>query len=73
MRISKTALWLSVLDALLVLLASASGILLKSVYARETPSWAIQGIGQDIVNIVAAVVLFIAAYSSGQPPGLFFC
>jgi hypothetical protein len=62
MRISKTALWLSVLDALLVLLASASGILLKSVYARETPSWAIQGIGQDIVNIVAAVVLFIAAY-----------
>jgi len=62
MKISKTALWLSVIDALLVLLASASGILLTSIYARETPSWAVQGIGQDIVNIVAVVVLFIAVY-----------
>lgn len=62
MRISKAALWLSVLDALLVLLASASGIFLKSIYARETPSWAVQGIGQDIVNLVAVVVLFISAY-----------
>jgi hypothetical protein len=62
MKISKTALWLSVIDALLVLTASASGIFLKSIYARETPSWAVQGIGQDIVNLVAAVVLFIAVY-----------
>ena len=62
MRIWKTALWLSVIDALLVVLASASGILLKSIYARETLSWAVQGIGQDIVNIVAVVVLFIAVY-----------
>src|SRR6266566_5855232 len=62
MRISKSALWLSVIDALLVLTASASGIFLKSIYVRETLSWAVQGIGQDIVNLVAAVVLFIAAY-----------
>jgi hypothetical protein len=62
MKISKTALWLSVIDALLVLLASASGILLKSIYARETSSWAVQGISQDTVNLVAVVVLFIAAY-----------
>src|SRR5579864_6582419 len=62
MKISKTALWFSVIDALLVLLASASGILLKSVYARETSSWAIEAIGQDTVNLVAVVVLFIAAY-----------
>jgi hypothetical protein len=62
MRISKIALWLSVIDALLILLASASGIFLKSIYARETLSWAVQGIGQDIVNLIAAVVLFIAAY-----------
>lgn len=58
----KTALWLSVLDALLVFLASASGIFLKSTYARETPSWAVQGIGQDIVNLVAALTLLIVAY-----------
>src|ERR1700694_805638 len=62
MKISKTALWLSVIDALLVLLASASGIFLTSIYARETPSWAVQGIGQDIVNLVAVMVLCIAAY-----------
>ena len=62
MKISKTALWLSAIDALLVLTASASGIFLKSIYARETPSWAVQGIGQDIVNLIAAVVLFIAIY-----------
>ena len=62
MKISKSALWLSVIDALLVLIASASGIFLKSIYARETPSWALQGIGQDIVNLVAVIVLFIAAY-----------
>src|SRR5436305_5439494 len=62
MKISKTALWLSVIDALLVLLASASGIFLKNIYARETPSWAVQGIGQDIVNLVAALALLIAAY-----------
>src|ERR1700738_3385591 len=62
MKISKIALWLSVIDALLVLLASVSGIFLKSVYARETPSWAVQGIGQDIVNLVAVMVLLIAAY-----------
>ena len=62
MKIAKSALWLTVIDALLVLLASASGIFLKSIYARETPSWALQGIGQDIVNLVAVVVLFIAAY-----------
>jgi hypothetical protein len=62
MKISKTVLWLSVIDALLVLLASSSGIFLKSVYARETPSWAVQGIGQDIVNLVAVVALCIAAY-----------
>ncbi len=62
MKISKIALWLSVIDALLVLLASASGILLKNIYARETPSWAAQGVSQDIVNLVAVVVLCIAAY-----------
>ncbi len=62
MKISKTPLWLSVIDALLVLIASVAGIFLKSIYARETLSGAAQAIGQDIVNLVAVVVLFIAAY-----------
>jgi hypothetical protein len=62
MRISKTSLWLSVIDALLVLLASVAGIFLKGIYARETPSGALQAIGQDIVNLAAVVVLCSAAY-----------
>ena len=62
MNVSKTALWLSVLDALFVLIASVVGILLKNTYVRETPAWAVQAIGQDMVNVVAVVVLFVAAY-----------
>lgn len=62
MNIGKTALWLSVLDGLLVLTTSASGIFLKSTYARETPAWAVQGIGQDIVNVIAVAILFFVVY-----------
>jgi hypothetical protein len=62
MKISKTALWLSVLVAILVLLASLAGLFLKSTYARETTSYALQGVGQDIENIVAAVTLLITVY-----------
>jgi hypothetical protein len=50
MRISKTALWLSVLVAFLVLIASSAGLSLKSLYARETMSWTVQAYGQDIAN-----------------------
>ena len=66
MSISKTSIWLSVIDAILVLLASVSGIFLKNIYARETLSLAVQGMGQDIVNIVAVVVLLIAVYFVNQ-------
>jgi hypothetical protein len=66
MRISKTLLWLSRIDALLVLLVSTFGIFFNSTYARETPSWAIQGMSQDIVNLIAVVVLLIATYFLGK-------
>ena len=62
MKISKTPLWLSVLVACLVLIASGAGLLIKSLYARETMSWTVQAYGQDIANIVAAAALFIAVY-----------
>ncbi len=62
MKIAKSVLWLSVIDAFLVLIASSTGIFLKSIYARETPSWALQGIGQDLINFVAVMVLLAAAY-----------
>lgn len=62
MRFSKISLWLSVLVALLVLIASSVGLFLKSIYARETMSWSVQTFGQDIANLVAAVALLLAAY-----------
>lgn len=62
MNISKTALWLSLLVAVLVLLASGAGLLLTSTYASETRPWAIQAVAQDSANLVSAAVLLIAAY-----------
>jgi hypothetical protein len=62
MKIPKTALWLSVLAAFLALVASLAGLFLKSTYAREVPSYALQSVGQDIENIVAAVTLLMMVY-----------
>lgn len=62
MKISKIALWLSVLIALLVMVASTAGLFLKSTYVRETASYAMQSVGQDIENLAAAVVLLLAGY-----------
>jgi hypothetical protein len=66
MRISKNYMWLSVLVALLVLIASTAGLFLKSTYTRETMSWTVQAYGQDIANIVAAAALFITAYFANK-------
>jgi hypothetical protein len=62
MKFSKTSLWLSVLVAFLVLLASSAGLFLKNTYARETTSYALQSVGQDIENIIAAAALLLTAY-----------
>lgn len=62
MNISKIALWLSVLVAILVLLASGAGLVSASIYARETMSWKLQTYGQDIANLVAVVALLLAVY-----------
>jgi hypothetical protein len=62
MNISKTALWLSVLVAILVLIASGAGLLFTSTYARETTPWAIQAVAQDIANLVSVAVLLMAVY-----------
>ncbi len=72
MRISKTSMWLSVLVACLVLIASSAGLFLKSIYARETMSWAVQAVGQDIANLVAVLTLFIAVYFVNKGSGQAF-
>jgi hypothetical protein len=62
MNISKRSLWLTLLLAILVLIASIAGLTLKSTYARETTPYANQAMGQDIANLVSIVVLLIAVY-----------
>ncbi len=62
MNISKRESWLTLAIVVLVLLASSAGLALKSIYAREVPSWAVQAYGQDIANLVTVAVLLIAVY-----------
>ncbi len=62
-KIRQIWIWLSALVSVLVAIASGAGIFVKSIYSQETASYAAQGIGQDIVNLVVAVpVLLISAY-----------
>jgi hypothetical protein len=51
--------------AALLALVSLAGVLLPSVYARETPSWTAQGVGQDWVDlvVVAPTLLFAGLYA----------
>ncbi|HVZ80223.1 MAG TPA: hypothetical protein VHE12_05390 [bacterium] len=51
---------LSYLAALAVAIDSIGGIWLPSTYARETPSWAAQGMGQDYVDLFFVVPLMLA-------------
>jgi hypothetical protein len=51
----RAAACLAIPLALLVALASLGGIVMPSTYARETASWAAQGIGQDWVNLLLVV------------------
>jgi hypothetical protein len=52
---------LSYFLALTVALSSAGGAFLPETYAKETPSWATQGIGQDVVNLILVVPLLLAS------------
>jgi hypothetical protein len=51
MAMQRTWIFLSLAAAILMAAASAAGIFLPTTYARETPSWATQGVGQDIANL----------------------
>jgi hypothetical protein len=46
--------WAAIATALLVTVAALASILDPAIYARETPSWTAQGLGQDWVNLVVA-------------------
>jgi len=52
---------LSIAAAVLATGTSLAGMLVRSTYAREADAWAVQAVGQDIANLVVAVVLLISA------------
>ena len=52
------------LVALLVAIASLAGISAPQIYAGETASWRVQGIGQDWVDLVVAVPWLLVAASA---------
>lgn len=57
---AKTYTLLTVAIAVLVISVSSAGIFVTNTYAKETRSWALQAIGQDIVNIIS-IPIFIAS------------
>src|SRR5688572_13639952 len=47
--------------SLLTLVSSVAGLTDPDVYSRETQNWTLQAQGQDVGNILAVVVLLVAA------------
>jgi hypothetical protein len=59
-------LWLSLPIALLAVSASLAGILIDSIYSRETANWAGQAVGQDIANLFLYPILLAAAFLAAR-------
>ncbi|HJZ76072.1 MAG TPA: hypothetical protein VKE51_30260 [Vicinamibacterales bacterium] len=53
--LGRLGITLSVGAALLAGIASAVGIWRPEIYARETASWAAQGVGQDVVTLFIVI------------------
>lgn len=63
-----TLVWSGVLSVLVVV-ASVAGLADPAVYEQETRNWATQAKGQDLGNLLAVLVLVVAAvrYRQGSP------
>jgi hypothetical protein len=59
-------LWFSVPIAVLGVASSLTGIFVDDVYARETPSWRAEAVGQDIANLVVLPVLLVLGYAAAR-------
>lgn len=57
--VSRTWICLSWLVSVLMALASAAGVFVPAVYAKETASWAGQAVGQDVVNLALVFPLLL--------------
>ncbi len=62
--VSVPSLWIgsSVLVSVLVAITSLCGILFEQTYARETPAWAVQAVGQDWANLAVVALLLVSTY-----------
>jgi hypothetical protein len=65
MPISSTTFKLSVFAALAMAIASTAGIFFPNTYAQESISWAVQGIAQDVVNLIVVFpIILTCAYQA---------
>ena len=63
---SRSVVGWSAVIAAMVIFASVAGLVDPRVYAQETPNWAIQAKGQDLGNLLAVVLLVVAAFRYGR-------
>jgi hypothetical protein len=69
MIVNRIWLWLSLTATVLMAVARAAGIFLPGTYARETPSWAAQAVGQNAANLFVVVpAMFIAMHFVNRGP-----
>lgn len=59
-------LWLTVPIVVLAVAASLIGILVDSVYAKETAEWAGQSVGQDIANLIVYPAMLLLAAAAAR-------
>jgi hypothetical protein len=58
---SSKPLYFSIPIGLLVIAAGIAGIFFRNTYSQETASWAVQGVGQDLANLIVAVPTLIVS------------
>jgi len=58
---SSKPLYFSVPIALSVIVAGVGGIFFKNAYSQETVSWGVQGVGQDLANLIIAVPALVVS------------
>jgi flagellar biosynthesis protein FliQ len=63
---AKTYTLLTLAIAVLVILVSSAGIFVTDTYAKETKSWALQAIGQDIANLISVPILVAGAFLAAK-------
>jgi len=65
-KISRIYYYTTTLASILILASSALGILVSSTYARYTSNLASQARAQDMVDVIAVVVLLFGTYSMNK-------